>query len=567
MNRGGVMKDEDYKLNVMDYNHQFEILFKHFSFQCINICMQIAVDVLRKSAIFLFFVNLYGDPLRYIFEQRFIHRQNLFLFNNCFHSIKVFTSKSEIHNAPLYNRNDMVTVYMLFADESRFRVRLTNTSGISTPVIMKPYDVIVVTDRYPIDVFSLSDASTNYVLLSFSISGEFYDFISKENNSVLIDRYQEFHSLFGLCSTTTFQKEPHERLITNVLDRITAKKATAPKTNKHFLFHTRVMNLTIDFKLLYWETMIYNTNNKDKIKQVQEKLGKIENPKLKEVEEKDDLKDKWDDIGYTSEDYKGSWDYVGYKRRSRRIRKLDVYFETKDDRDKRERLEKEKSERLKKIKEEDENRFKGYKLRFNINFTDPLYVVKIDKKTGKLLRKRKHGFVSINYAKTSGTRRSCVQDAIINVGALFDIEISKEKIYEIVPPSKYENTMISDVMSHPYVADRFFFSVVRFKFNKGGNEYLLFTELRDRGGKYIVLCRIISDRTKKEEKHAFVFDADYVNVEKKVKGAIIDNQVHTKLTGIEESDVKDIQSMRNVCHKLYSGKTFFTHCWMVLQKY
>ena len=90
--------------------------------------------------------------------------------------------------------------------------------------------------------------------------------------------------------------------------------------------------------------------------------------------------------------------------------------------------------------------------------------------------------------------------------------------------------------------------------NKGGNEYLLFTELRDRGGKYIVLCRIISDRTKKEEKHAFVFDADYVNVEKKVKGAIIDNQVHTKLTGIEESDVKDIQSMRNVCHKLYGGK-------------
>ena len=65
----------------------------------------------------------------------------------------------------------------------------------------------------------------------------------------------------------------------------------------------------------------------------------------------------------------------------------------------------------------------------------------------------------------------------------------------------------------------------------------------------------------------FVFDADYVNEEKKVKGAIIDNQVHTKLTGIEESDVKDIQSMQKVCHKLYGGKTFFTHCWMVFQKY
>ena len=53
----------------------------------------------------------------------------------------------------------------------------------------------------------------------------------------------------------------------------------------------------------------------------------------------------------------------------------------------------------------------------------------------------------------------------------------------------------------------------------------------------------------------------------KMKGAIIDNQVHTKLTGIEDSDVKDVNSMRRVCKKLYGGKTFFTHCWQVFRKY
>ena len=196
----------------------------------------------------------------------------------------------------------------------------------------------------------------------------------------------------------------------------------------------------------------------------------------------------------------------------------------------------------------------------------PNEVVRIDKKTHRLIRRKSYGFVSINHSKTTGTKRSCIQDAIINVGDIFGLSFQKQKIYEIAPPSDYFDTALNTVMTNSYVSDRLRFLIVRFVGVKGGNEKLLYVNLRNQGGKYIVLCHIILDRNKKTEKHAFVFDADYKCDKAKVKGAIIDNQAHTKLTGIEDSDVKDVQSMRRVCHRLYGGKTFFTHCWLVLRK-
>ena len=102
-----------------------------------------------------------------------------------------------------------------------------------------------------------------------------------------------------------------------------------------------------------------------------------------------------------------------------------------------------------------------------------------------------------------------------------------------------------------------------FNRHKGGNEWFLYTDLRNKGGKFIILCIVEKNFTQIRENHAFVFDADYINEDKKVKGAIIDNQTHTKLTGIEESDVRDLTSMRRVCMKLYGGKTFFNGGWEV----
>lgn len=278
----------------------------------------------------------------------------------------------------------------------------------------------------------------------------------------------------------------------------------------------------------------------------------------------EEAKDCWD-IDFTYEDYEGAWDLVGYKRRSRRIRGLDIYFETKGEQAKREQLILARKERSKRIQAENKRRFQHIKTKFNLNWNDPFYTVYVSSKTGQLMRRRRTGFVSINCKKMTGTMRSCAHDAIINVGSQLGIEMDKEIIYKLSPPSMYQNAMMQDVMNLPYVRDRLSFILQPMPGIKGGPEVVIYEDCRDRGGKYIVLCRVEYEN-KKKEYHAFVFDADYVNEEKKVKGAIIDNQSHNKLTGIEDSDVKNEQRMRRVCLKLYGGKTFFTHCWEVRLK-
>ena len=565
----GKQEEDEIKLRVKDYKYQFQIMMVHPSLEILGILMDIAVDALVKSSIFLLFVNQYKDPLKLIFEQKYLHRKDVFLFKNCFHSIKVFTSKSDVNQGPLYNSEDLLSVYMLFSQQSTFYVSLTNSLVVGNkPVIMKHGDIVVLTDEYPVEKLTVADSSTSYVLLKFSINKSFRDFLNVPNNANRMEKYIDFHSRHGLCDTLVEGKDPNERLKTIIIDRIrfTSKNKTNIIPNKHFQDHEFLMKMSIDLKYLYWEQMIKEAKHDQQIEKLQEKIKEIKNPKKIEVEKEDELKKLWDDVGYFSDEYKGSFDWVGYKRRSRRIRGLDVFFETKKDREDREVLQRDKEKRQKEYEEHKKRHIKYYQVTFNVTLGSPNEVVRIDKKTRRLIRRKSVGFVSINYSKTTGTKRSCIQDAIINVGDIFGLSFQKQKIYEIAPPSDYFDTALNTVMTNSYVSDRLRFLIVRFVGVKGGNEKLLYVNLRNQGGKYIVLCHIILDRNKKTEKHAFVFDADYKCDKAKVKGAIIDNQAHTKLTGIEDSDVKDVQSMRRVCHRLYGGKTFFTHCWLVLRK-
>ena len=562
-------EEKEIKLRVTDYKYQFQIMMVHPSLEIVGILMDIAVDALLKSSIFLLFVNQYKDPLKLIFEQKYLHRKNVFLFNNCFHSIKVFTSKSDVNQGPLYNSEDLLSVYMLFSQQSTFYVSLTNSLVVGNkPVIMKHGDIVVLTDEYPVEKLTVADSSTSYVLLKFSINKSFRDFLNMPNNANGMEKYIDFHSRHGLCDTLFEGKDPNERLKTIIIDRIkfTSKKKTQIIPNKYFQDHDFLMKMSIDLKYLYWEQMIKEAKHDQQIEKLQEKIKEIKNPKNIEVEKEDELKKLWDDVGYFSDEYKGSFDWVGYKRRSRRIRGLDVFFETKKDREDREILQRDKEKRQIEFEKEKKRHIKYYQVKFNVTLKSPNEIVRVDKKTRRLIRRKSSGFVSINYSKTTGSKRSCIQDAIINVGDIFGLPFQKQTIYEIAPPSDYYDTALNSMMTNSYVSDRLRFLIVRFKGVKGGNEKLLFVNFRNQGGKYIVLCHIILDRNKKTEKHAFVFDADYKCEKAKVKGAIIDNQTHTKLTGIEDSDVKDVQSMRRVCHRLYGGKTFFTHCWMVVRK-
>ena len=209
------------KLSVKDYQYQFHMMMVHPSLEILGILMDIATDALLKSSIFLLYVNQYKDPLKMIFEQKYLHRKDVLLFNNCFHSIKIFTSKSDIVQAPLYNSEDLISVYMLFSQQSAFNVRLTHSLVVNNkPVIMKHCDIVVLTDEYPVENFTVSDSSTSYVLIKFAINKTFREFLNKSNNDNTIEKYIDFHSSHGLCDTSFKGKDPSERLKSIIIDRI-----------------------------------------------------------------------------------------------------------------------------------------------------------------------------------------------------------------------------------------------------------------------------------------------------------------------------------------------------------
>ena len=68
---------------------------------------------------------------------------------------------------------------------------------------------------------------------------------------------------------------------------------------------------------------------------------------------------------------------------------------------------------------------------------------------------------------------------------------------------------------------------------------------------------------KRIENHVFVIDADYKEAKHNVVAAFLDNQATNKLTGIQKSDLKDENSARRICGKLYGGKTYFKMIWKV----
>ena len=77
-----IIKKTDIQLRVKDYKYQFQIMMMHESLKILGIMMDIAMDTLLNSSIFLLYVNQYRDALKMMFEQKYLHQNDVFLFNN-----------------------------------------------------------------------------------------------------------------------------------------------------------------------------------------------------------------------------------------------------------------------------------------------------------------------------------------------------------------------------------------------------------------------------------------------------------------------------------------------------
>jgi len=170
------------------------------------------------------------------------------------------------------------------------------------------------------------------------------------------------------------------------------------------------------------------------------------------------------------------------------------------------------------------------------------------------------GFVTLPYKKHCGNKRSCVQDAFANLSNLFRFDL-KDLIYEYFPPRDYMDTDIKEVMRHPLISHRFYIREINGHGKKGGLECFFYSKILPLGGKFMIKCLVHSAINKRKENHVFVVNADYKDQKYDVRAALIDNQMRNKLTGIQGSDLKDKESMRRICSKLYGGITYFNMIW------
>ena len=156
--------------------------------------------------------------------------------------------------------------------------------------------------------------------------------------------------------------------------------------------------------------------------------------------------------------------------------------------------------------------------------------------------------------KQEGTMRSCLQDAFINAGFIFGINISKQLLHQ-VPPKRTKNTALSDILNSPVIKENFIFKrTSHFTTKKGGNEWVLLRH-HQRTGVYIVWCTVESTK-KINEYHAFVYNSDFSEWDgEQYYGAIIDNRENSYYRAFSHKDLIDVQSTRNSLSSYFCGIT------------
>ena len=169
--------------------------------------------------------------------------------------------------------------------------------------------------------------------------------------------------------------------------------------------------------------------------------------------------------------------------------------------------------------------------------------------------------------KKDGNERSCLHDAFVNAGYMYDKNI-QEELFRECPPKKFTNTKLSILLDSSVIKKNFHIkSKPNYTTEKGGNEWILLNNSIGTG-LYIVWCyvhptfsRKTAKRCKRKEKtqiesHAFVYDSDFNTFKgKKYYGAIIDNREHSYLRAFSAEDIKDKDSIRKCLAEYFKGKT------------
>ena len=180
-----------------------------------------------------------------------------------------------------------------------------------------------------------------------------------------------------------------------------------------------------------------------------------------------------------------------------------------------------------------------------------------DKKKG-----RQGYFSQKNFPKQTGTKRSCLQDAVVNAAKQLGVDLNVEQFMEECPPKTYTDTQIAAVFSNVQGKLKFVFDFKLFRKAGGPEANLVATQDR----KVRLVC---SDITSKDgtTKHSFIHCAYKLRqIQRKHVGAMIDNRSNEPIWLLEESDGENIEVARTALQNFFGGEgtiVKFTHIYEV----
>ena len=105
------------------------------------------------------------------------------------------------------NQHDLFTIFILLCDDKRFRLRLRDSTLKEESIVLNPFDIVVVTNGQYFDTTEVNGPYSNYILITYSASWYFKEFIKSANHENNILKYKKFHENINMDETIIWRRK------------------------------------------------------------------------------------------------------------------------------------------------------------------------------------------------------------------------------------------------------------------------------------------------------------------------------------------------------------------------
>ena len=168
----------------------------------------------------------------------------------------------------------------------------------------------------------------------------------------------------------------------------------------------------------------------------------------------------------------------------------------------------------------------------------------------KVSKEARAGYLPVlNVDKSTGPKRSCMQDAVIIGAKRVGASIDRKQLLKEVPPCKTKDTSFVKIEGSPCVKAAIDFEHVKVEGIKGGKEAALLS-IED-GGVYLVMAHVIGAQNCN---HAFVYDSTGIIPGPYLahSGVVIDNRKDKPVYLIDAKDRASVDRKRKVLNDFFN---------------